>query len=68
MAGTLGCGTSSWALPSTAGHLVTPPRNVAAMALEMVHSSEKQPQRADHLSALQAMKVPHFRSVMMGIL
>ena len=56
MAGTLGCGTSSWALPSTAGHLVTPPRNVAAMALEMVHSSEKQPQRADHLSALQAMK------------
>jgi len=56
MAGTLGCGTSSWALPSTAGHLVTPPRNVAAMALDMVHSSEKQPQRADHLSALQAMK------------
>lgn len=34
----------------------------------MVHSSEKQPQRADHLSALQAMKVSHFRSVMMGIL
>ena len=59
MAGTLGCGTSSWTLPSTAGHLVTPPRNVA-VALDMVHSSEKEPHRADHLSALQAMKVGRF--------